>query len=677
MSKDLQFTNVIRCLAVDTVQKANSGHPGAPMGMAPISHVLFSDFLKFDPKEPNWHDRDRFVLSNGHASALIYSMLHLCGYNLPLDELKKFRQLHSKTPGHPERHVTPGIEVTTGPLGQGISNAVGLAIAESHLAAVFNRPGHVVVDHFTYVFCGDGCLMEGVAQEAISLGGHLGLEKLVVVYDDNLITIDGATEIAFTDRTEDKMRSMGWHTIRVDNGDGDFASMRSALEEARQVRGKPKMILLRTTIGYGSKLQGTEKVHGAPLGAAEIKRVKEAVFHRDPNQAFFVEPEAYAHYGEAAKRGAKQRADWTQRFAAYEAAFPDLAAQYKAYFGNTTVRPDLFAKLPKNGDKALATRKSSENAMAVIFNEVPNLIGGSADLTHSNLTRPGSVKNLLDYQRSTPQGRILRYGVREHAMAAVMNGIDAHGGLIAFGATFLNFIGYALGSVRLSAMSEHGVIYVATHDSIGLGEDGPTHQPVELVACLRAMPQMLLMRPADQTETSAAWAIGLASRNAPTILCLSRQNLPSIQGASLEGVRKGGYVVSKDGDKKPDVVLIGTGSELMFAVEGAKILRGKGFSVQVVSMPCTQLFDAQPIAYRQQVLVPGVPTVSVEAYVALGWERYSHLHVGMPGFGASAPADALYKHFGITGENVAAKAVALMAHFKGKEAPSHMTTSRL
>jgi transketolase len=676
MSKDLQLTNVIRCLAVDTVQSANSGHPGAPMGMAPIAHVLFSDFMKFDPKEPTWHDRDRFVLSNGHASALLYSMLHLCGYDLPLAELKKFRQLHSKTPGHPERHVTPGVEVTTGPLGQGISNSVGMAIAEAHLAATFNRPGvPKVVDHFTYVFCGDGCLMEGVTQESISLAGHLGLEKLVVIYDDNKITIDGCTDIAFTEKTEDKMRALGWHTIRVENGDSDFGSMRAALDEARAVRGKPKMILLRTTIGYGSKLQGTEKVHGAPLGAAEIKRVKEAVFHRDPNLAFNVEPEAYQHYAASAARGAAKRAEWNANFAKYEAAFPELAQLYKTYFSGKIDAAQLFAKMPKNGDKALATRKSSENAMAVLFNAIPNLVGGSADLTHSNLTRPGSVK-LVDFQRATPEGRIIRFGVREHGMAAIMNGIDGHGGLIAFGATFMNFIGYALGSVRLSAMSEHGVIYVATHDSIGLGEDGPTHQPVELATVLRALPHMHTFRPADQTETSAAWAIAVASRSAPSILCLSRQNVPSIEGASFEGVRAGAYILSKDA-KKADVVLVSTGTEVTIAVTAAKALRAKGLSVQVVSMPCQQLFDAQPEAYRKQIFVPGVPVVSIEAYVAFGWERYSHLHVGMPGFGASAPDSVLYKHFGITPENVVTKATALIAYFKGKEAPCHMITAKL
>lgn len=576
--------------------------------------------------------------------------------------------------------MTPGVEVTTGPLGQGISNAVGMAIAEAHLAATFNRPGHSIVDHWTYVFCGDGCLMEGVTQEAVSLAGHLGLEKLVVTYDDNKITIDGATDIAFTERTEDKMRSVGWHTIVVGNGDGDYKSMRAALDEARHVRNKPKMILLRTTIGYGAKLQGTEKVHGAPLGAAEIKRVKQAVYGRNPDLAFFVEPEVYAHFSKSAQRGRAKRQAWDEAFRRYSAAFPDLAKTYEAYWQpNLTLSAATLAKLPRNDGKALATRKASENSMAVLLPALPFLVGGSADLTHSNLTRPGSVP-LTDFQRATPQGRVLRYGVREHAMASIMNGIDAHGGLIAFGATFLNFIGYALGAVRLSALSEHGVIFVATHDSIGLGEDGPTHQPVELLATLRCTPNLNVIRPADQTETSGAWAVAVQSRKTPTILCLSRHNLPSVAGTSFEGVNAGGYVVAEAvGVSKPDVILIGTGSELTLCVAARAILSAKGIAARVVSMPCTSKFDAQSLAYRESVLIPGVPIVSCEAYMALGWERYSHLHVGLTGWGASAPDQVLFKHFGLTSENVAAKATALIGHFRklGIPAPSKTPLSHL
>jgi len=676
MASAEQVTNAIRCLAVDTVQKANSGHPGAPMGMAPIANVLWSDFLSFDPSDPHWHNRDRFVLSNGHASALQYSMLHLTGYQLSIDDLKAFRQLHSKTPGHPERHVTPGIEVTTGPLGQGISNAVGMAIAEAHLAAVFNRPGFKIVDHHTFVFCGDGCLMEGVCQESLSLAGHLGLEKLIVIYDDNKITIDGRTELAFTEDTTKKMQSMGWHTITVANGDNDYAAMKAAIAEAKAVKGKPTIISLKTTIGYGSKLQGTEKVHGAPLGAEEIKRVKKAVFGRDPDKSFFVEPAVYQHFAKSAERGKAAHAAWKTTFARYAAAHADLAAQYKQYFSGK-IDPSIFAKLPLNDGKAVATRKTSENAMAVILPLVPNLIGGSADLTHSNLTRPGSVK-LTDFQKSTPHGRVLRYGVREHGMSAIMNGIDAHGGLIAFGATFLNFIGYALGAVRLAALSEHGCIWVATHDSIGLGEDGPTHQPVELLATLRATPNLLTIRPADQTETSAAWAIALESRKTPTILALSRHNLPSLAVSSFEGVRRGAYTIAGAEHAKPDAVLIGTGSEVAVALDAYKILSAKGLKVRVVSMPITTRFDSQPADYRRSVLPPGAAIISVEAYNPFGWDRYSHVHVGVEGWGASAPDKVLFKHFGLTGESVAKKVEDTVAYFKKNgPAPSKVFVAKL
>ncbi len=672
-----QSTNAIRCLAIDTVQKANSGHPGAPMGMAPMANVLFSEFLAFDPAVPQWHNRDRFVLSNGHASALLYSMLHLCGYALTIDDLKSFRQLNSKTPGHPENHVTPGVEVTTGPLGQGIANAVGIAIAEAHLAATFNKPKFPVVDHWTYVFCGDGCLMEGVAQEALSVAGHLGLEKLILIYDDNKITIDGSTDIAFTEKTEDKMRALGWHTTVVANGDSDYAAMRGALHEAKAVRGKPKMILLKTIIGYGSKLQGTEKVHGAPLGAEEIKRVKEAVFKRPADKSFFVEPEVYQHFGAAAARGHQRRLQWAAMLGEYAKAYSAEAAMYDQYFSGK-IDSAVFAKLPRNEPgKVFATRKASENTMGVLLPAFPNLIGGSADLTHSNLTRPASVK-MGDFQRATPAGRVLRYGVREHAMTAIMNGIDAHGGLRAFGATFLNFIGYALGAVRLSAMSGHGVIFVATHDSIGVGEDGPTHQPVELLACLRCMPNLDVWRPADQTETSAAWANAMLSRHTPSVLCLTRQNLPPMN-SDFEKAALGGYVISDaPAGKKVDLILVATGSEVHIVAE-AKELLSKSLNVRVVSMPCTSRFERQTAAYQQSILLPGVPIVSCEAYRSLGWERYSHYHVGLKSWGASAPDKVLYKHFGITPANVAAKGQALVAHFKkiGRVPDLAISTSHL
>lgn len=669
-------SNAIRCLAADTVQSANSGHPGAPMGMAPAANVLFSQVLSFDPSTPDWPNRDRFVLSNGHASALIYSMLHLSGYKLSLDDLKKFRQLNSKTPGHPERGHTPGVEVTTGPLGQGLANGVGLAIAEAHLRAAFRKPGFEdICSHFTFVFCGDGCLMEGVALEAMSLAGHLGLGRLIVVYDDNKITIDGSTALAFTEDVPAKARACGWRTAVVADGDRDHAGILAALLEAKALgdsEGKPTLISLRTTIGYGSKLQGTEKVHGAPLGAAEIARVKsDAVFSRPSGAASFaVEPAVYAHFAANAQRGAARRQAWAASLARYAAAHPALAADFTARFSPSGGVPDfatLVSWLPTNAKdgKPIATRKASENAMAVLLAKLPSLLGGSADLTHSNLTRPAGVKNLSDFQRETPAGRVLRYGVREHAMAAAMNGLDAHGGVVAYGATFLNFIGYALGAVRLSAMSGHGVIYVATHDSIGLGEDGPTHQPVELLSTLRCTPNLHAFRPADQTETSAAWALAVTLRATPSVLCLSRGLLPPLAGTSAAGVAKGGYVVAEASAAVPLAVLVGTGSELHIAVAAKALLEAGGVPTRVVSMPCTSLFDAQPLAYRRSVFPAGAAVVAVEAYMALGWERYAHAHVGMASFGASAPDTVLYKHFGITPERVAAKAKAVLGHFKG------------
>lgn len=659
---DSKVTACVRCLAADVVQKADSGHPGAPMGMAPVANVLFSEFLKFNPADPHWHDRDRFVLSNGHASALIYTMLHLAGYNLPMDQLKQFRQLHSITPGHPERHITPGIEVTTGPLGQGISNAVGLAMAEAHLAAVFNKPDATLVDHKTWVFCGDGCLMEGVAQEALSLAGHLALEKLIVVYDDNHISIDGNTDIAYTEDKERKYQALGFHTIVVKDGDKDYSAIRAALTKAQSNKGKPTMILLHTTIGFGSKLQGTAKVHGSPLGDKDIANVKK-MFGRDPEKKFFVEAEVYDHFKKAAGRGASAQGKWNATFKAYKEKYPADAAKYEAFFSNAL--PEGWKdKLPRNDKKAVATRKASENSLAALLPLIPNVVGGSADLTGSNLTRPGEAK-LVDFQKETPQGRYIRFGVREHGMCAVLNGIDAHGGLIGFGGTFLNFIGYAMGAVRLSALSEHGVIFVATHDSIGLGEDGPTHQPIEIVAGLRATPNLLVIRPADQTETSAAWATAIERRNTPTCLCLSRQAAAPLQNSSFEGAQCGGYVVVPCA--KPKVVIVASGTEVATAVKAAQLL--PDLAVRVVSMPCIELFEQQSVAYQQSIIPDGVPVLSVEPYCSFGWDRYSHFHVGIDKWGLSAPAEKIYEHYGITPKGVAGKAAALAAYYGGR-APS-------
>ncbi|KPI82565.1 transketolase [Leptomonas seymouri] len=657
-----QVANCIRCLAADIVQGANSGHPGTPMGMAPVSAVLWSEVMKYNSADPNWADRDRFVLSNGHACSLQYSMLHMAGYDLTLEDLKKFRQDGSRTPGHPERFQTPGIEVTTGPLGQGVANAVGLAMAEAHLAATFNKPGHELVNHYTYVYCGDGCLMEGVCQEALSLAGHLALEKLIVVYDSNMICIDGSTELSFTEQNRKKYESLGFHVIEVENADKDFDALRKAFAEAKATRGKPKMIIHHSTIGFGSAKQGTEKVHGAPLGDEDIAKLK-AKFGRDSSKKYFVEDEVYAVFRKHVEQCAAQQKAWEERLEKYKAAYPAEGAAFVAQMKGE-LPAGWEAKLPLN-DKSIATRKASENCLAALFPAIPALIGGSADLTPSNLTRPASA-SLADFESSNYAGRYLRFGVREHAMAAIVNGLDAHGGVIPFGATFLNFIGYALGALRLSALSHHRAIFVATHDSIGLGEDGPTHQPVELVAALRAMPNVLVVRPSDQTETSGAWAVAVGAARSPTVLCLSRQNTVPQPGSSIEGVKKGAYKLNDVAD--PQLVIVASGSEVSLAVDAAKALSGEA-RVSVVSMPCQELFDAQSEAYQKSMFPDGVPVVSVEPYMSFGWEKYSHVHIGMTGFGASAPAETLYKKFGITTEHVVDAGRKLLARFPNKNAP--------
>ncbi|CBZ27539.1 putative transketolase [Leishmania mexicana MHOM/GT/2001/U1103] len=657
-----KVANCIRCLAADIVQGGKSGHPGTPMGMAPMSAVLWTEVMKYNSQDPDWVDRDRFVMSNGHGCALQYALLHMAGYNLTMDDLKGFRQDGSRTPGHPERFVTPGVEVTTGPLGQGIANAVGLAIAEAHLAATFNRPGYNIVDHYTYVYCGDGCLMEGVCQEALSLAGHLALEKLIVIYDSNYISIDGSTSLSFTEQCHQKYVAMGFHVIEVKNGDTDYEGLRKALAEAKATKGKPKMIVQTTTIGFGSSKQGTEKVHGAPLGEEDIANIK-TKFGRDPQKKYDVDDDVRAVFRMHIDKCSAEQKAWEELLAKYTAAFPAEGAAFVAQMRGE-LPSGWEAKLPTNSS-AIATRKASENCLAVLFPAIPALMGGSADLTPSNLTRPASA-NLVDFSSSSKEGRYIRFGVREHAMCAILNGLDAHDGIIPFGGTFLNFIGYALGAVRLAAISHHRVIYVATHDSIGVGEDGPTHQPVELVAALRAMPNLQVIRPSDQTETSGAWAVALSSIHTPTVLCLSRQNTEPQSGSSIEGVRHGAYSVVDVPDLQ--LVIVASGSEVSLAVDAAKALSGE-LRVRVVSMPCQELFDAQPDTYRQAVLPAGVPVVSVEAYVSFGWEKYSHAHVGMSGFGASAPAGVLYKKFGITVEEVVRTGRELAKRFPDGTAP--------
>lgn len=664
---DWKCVNTIRLLGADMVQAANSGHPGAPMGMAPMAHVLFSRFYEGNPKNPKFAARDRFVLSNGHACALQYSMLHLLGYDLSLDDLKAFRKLDSRTPGHPENFQTPGIEVTTGPLGQGFANAVGLAIAESHLAARFNRDGFKLFDNYTYVFVGDGCLQEGVCAEAASLAGHLGLGKLIVLYDANNIQIDGSTDLAFTENVLDRFKSYGWHTDVVADGDNDLVDLERAIAAARLVTDAPSIIRVTTTIGYGSKSAATEKVHGAPLGAADLAHAKTALGFA-PDASFVVPDAVREHYAAFATRGAAKEAAFDALVASYRAAHPELAAELERRLSGA-LPADWKSVLPRYaaGDAPAATRKFSQKVLNKLAEAIPELVGGSADLTHSNLTW---LDCSHDYQKATPTGRYLRFGVREHAMAAICNGLAAYGvGFVPFCSTFLTFIGYAQGAYRLSALSHHGVLYIMTHDSIGLGEDGPTHQPIEALASLRATPNVFVVRPADGNETSGAYAVAIEARSTPTVLSLTRQNLPNLEGSSVEKVALGGYVLqeAQGGAQAAKVIFVATGSEVALAVDAAKILAAEGVAARVVSMPCTQLFDAQSAEYRRSVLLDGVPTISVEAGIALGWASYAHAHIAMPSFGASGPASDIFKKFGFTPAAVADSARKVIAAYKDEK----------
>lgn len=657
--------NTIRTLAVDATAKANSGHPGAPMGMAPVSHVLFNKFMKFNPKNPKWVNRDRFVLSNGHGCMLQYALLHLFGYAVSLDDLKNFRQIDSITPGHPESHDTPGVEVTTGPLGQGFSNAVGLAIAQAHTAAVFNKPGYNLIDNYTYTFFGDGCAMEGIASEAASTAGHLKLGNLIAIYDDNHISIDGDTKCAFTEDVTKRFEAYGWHTVWVKDGDNDLAGIEAAIKEAQSVKDKPTMIRLTTTIGFGSKLQGTGGVHGNPLKADDIQHVKK-LFGFDPEQSFVVPKEVYDLYGKKASEGAALEAEWNKLFEKYGSEHKDLHADLARRLSGKL--PEGWEKkLPtyKTSDPAIASRKLSESVLEAIHETLPELLSGSADLTGSNNTR---WKNAVDFQ--PPElgigdwtGRYLRYGVREHGMAAIMNGLAAYGTLIPAGGTFLNFVSYAAGAVRLSSLSRQRVIYVATHDSIGLGEDGPTHQPIETLAHFRALPNMMVWRPADGNETSAAYYMALTSHETPSIIALTRQNLPQLEGSTLENGIKGGYTVLED--KEANITLVATGSEVSLALEAVKTLKDNhNLKARVVSMPCVEVFDAQSKEYRLSVIPDGIPSLSIEVMSTLGWEKYSHEQFGLNRFGASGPYKKVYEKFEFTPEGIAKRAIATVDFYK-------------
>ncbi|OCH95652.1 transketolase [Obba rivulosa] len=656
----------IRTLAADVVGKANSGHPGAPMGMAPAAHVLFSRFFNANPKNSKWYNRDRFVLSNGHACALQYILLHLLGYKLSIDDLKAFRQIDSLTPGHPEAGHTDGIEVTTGPLGQGFANAVGLGIAQAHMAAVYNREGYDLINNYTYVFTGDGCLMEGVSSEAASLAGHLQLGNLIYIYDDNHISIDGDTNVAFTENIEQRFLSYGWQVLHVDNGDTDLEAIYNAIVEAREEKTKPTLIRLRTTIGYGSKQQGTHGVHGSPLKADDIQALK-SKFGFPPDQTFHVPQKTYSVYAAAAARGAALEKQWNALLDSYAQKYPTEHAELTRRIAGKL--PDGWEKnLPvyTPADAAQASRKLSEIVLTAITPALPDLMGGSADLTGSNLTR---VKSAVDFQPDSTglgsyKGTYIRYGVREHGMGAIANGLSAYGGIVPFVGTFLNFVSYAAGAVRLSALSKHHVIWVATHDSIGLGEDGPTHQPIETAAHFRAMPNIDFWRPADGNETSAAYLQALKRNTTPSILSLSRQNLPNLENSTIERASLGGYVLHEvEGE---DLTFVSSGSEVSIVLEAAQKLQAEGIKARVVSLPCWSIFDQQPEEYRLSVLRSGAPILSVEALATLGWQKYSHEQYGLEGWGASGPYQKVYEKFGLTGSNLAAVGKKVAEFYKKK-----------
>jgi transketolase len=671
--------NTIRMLSVDAVQKANSGHPGAPMGLAPAAYVLWTRFLKHNPHNPSWPDRDRFVLSAGHGSMLLYSMLFLTGYDLPLDQIKQFRQWGSRTPGHPERGHTSGVETTTGPLGQGFGNGVGMAIAEAHLAARYNRPGFDVVNHFTYAIVSDGDLMEGVAAEAASLAGHLKLGKLIYLYDNNRISLAGAADLSFTEDCAKRFEAYGWHTESVEDGN-DIEAIDRALRAAREETSCPSLILLRTHIGYGSpSKQDTFEAHGSPLGEAEVKLTKEKLgWPLEPT--FYIPDEALAHFREAVNNGQKVEASWKERFSAYAEKFPELAKELEQIISGVLPAgwEQSIPNFPADA-KGVATRAASGKILTAIAAKLPTLIGGSADLNPSTFTmlpnmgdfespqrkfidKQGSAGGVWDYS-----GRNLHFGVREHGMGAALNGMAAHGGLIPFGSTFLIFSDYMRPPIRLAALMELGVIYVFTHDSIGVGEDGPTHQPVEQLAALRAIPRLIVIRPGDANETAVAWRLAIESRACPVALVLTRQNVPTLdrsQYAAVEGLRQGAYVLADAPGGKPDIILIGTGSELSLVVAAREKLAEQKIQARVVSMPSWELFDQQPQAYRESVFPKSVRArLAVEAALPQGWHRYvgdGGDIVGVERFGASAPGNVVMEKLGFTVSHVVERATALL-----------------
>ncbi len=663
VSVDTLCVNSIRFLAIDAINKSNSGHPGLPMGAAPMAYALWDRVLKHNPKNPNWFNRDRFVLSAGHGCMLLYALLHLSGYDsVTIEDIQQFRQWGSRTPGHPETFETPGVEVTTGPLGQGIANAVGLAIAEAHLAAKFNKDDVKLVDHYTYVIMGDGCHQEGISGEAASLAGHLGLGKLIALYDDNHITIDGNTNVSFTEDVLKRYEAYGWHVQHVADGNTDVDGIAKAIEAAKAVTDRPSMIKVTTTIGYGSpNKSGTAGVHGAALGAQEAALTRQALdWSYGP---FEVPQESYDQWRQAVTRGAAAEAEWNAALDTYRAKYPAEAAQFERQLrGELPQGWDANLASFTADDKGLATRQHSYNALNAIGPNLPELIGGSADLTHSNLT---DIKGEKGFQKGAEANRYLHFGVREHAMAAILNGLAYHGsGLVPYGGTFLVFAGYMIGAIRLSALSELGVIYVLTHDSIGLGEDGPTHQPVETLANLRAIPNLLVIRPGDGNETSGAYQVAITNRKRPTVLALSRQAMANQANSTAAAVAKGGYVL-EDSNGTPELILIGSGTELELCTKAATELRAAGKNVRVVSMPCVELFEEQDATYKEAVLPAAVrKRLVVEASSSYGWHKYSGFDgdtVSIDRFGASAPGPVCLEKFGFTVANVVAKANALLA----------------
>ncbi len=660
MSIDAMSVNAIRILAADAIQKANSGHPGLPLGAAPTAFELWAHHMKHNGKDPKWANRDRFVLSGGHGSMLLYSLLHLFGYGLTLDDLKNFRQDGSLTPGHPEYGHTVGVEATTGPLGAGMGMAVGMAMAEAHLAAMFNKPGYPVVDHYTFVLGGDGCMMEGISSEAFSLAGTLGLSKLIVLYDSNSITIEGGTDLAFTENVQKRMEAFGFQTLNVEDGN-DLTAIGKAIEEAKADKTRPSFITVRTQIGYGCPAkQGKASAHGEPLGEENIRALRETLGWKD-QEAFSVPEEVYSHCARCAESGEKAEAEWKSLFAEYQEKFPEMKKLWDQCHGPVDKKAlfddgDYWAF----EDKAQATRSLSGKYINRLKDRLPQLFGGSADLGPSNKT---VMDGAGDFSGSSYKGRNIHFGVRELAMAAIANGIALHGGLRPYVATFFVFSDYTKPMLRLASLMKLPVTYVFTHDSIGVGEDGPTHEPVEQLAMLRAQPNVNVFRPADATETAAGWYLAATSTEVPTVLALSRQNLPQLAGSSREAL-KGAYVVSASEKETPDAILIASGSEVSLAVEAQSLLKSDGIDARVVSMPCMELFEAQDAAYREKILPGGVRArVAVEAAATFGWERWVGLDgtvVGMESFGASAPGGVLFKKFGFTKEKVAAAVTAVL-----------------